>query len=147
MLSLQIILTYKSRLKYGNQKNSWKVSIHCKTPMVGCVEPTSESRPCEEIKMGILVTVGQLLLSVRLAEESGWLRIPAQRSTSSRELLGIWWVPLISRDGDGHQCKACHPSIWSPLQTSSVCWSEEDFGELGFHYQEFVCDLNEPLNL
>lgn len=32
MLSLQIILTYKSRLKYGHQKNSWKVSINCKTP-------------------------------------------------------------------------------------------------------------------
>lgn len=30
MLSLQIILTYKSRLKYGNQKNSWEVSMAVK---------------------------------------------------------------------------------------------------------------------
>lgn len=57
MLSLQIILTYKSRLKYGNQKNRWKVSINCKTPVVGFVKPPSESRPREEMEMGILVTL------------------------------------------------------------------------------------------
>lgn len=73
MLSLQIILTYKSSLKYGNQKNSWNVSIHCKTPRVVFVTPSTESRPCEEMEMSVLVTVGQSVLSVWSAEASQWL--------------------------------------------------------------------------
>lgn len=52
MLSLQIILTYKSRLKYGNQKNSWKVSINCKTPVVVLVKPASDRGRSSRVKKG-----------------------------------------------------------------------------------------------
>lgn len=125
MLSLQIIWTYKSRLNYGHQKNSWKVSINCKTPLVGIARPAGECQPRENMETGILVTlwVGDWYVSRDRAT-----RILARRSGSLGELRSNWWVPLISRDANSHQCEACHPSTWGPLQTSSACWSEEDLG-------------------
>lgn len=66
---------------------------------------------------------------------------------SPPELLSIWHISLISKGGRGHQYKVDHQSIWGLLQTLPVSWSEEDFKESAFHYQDLVCDQNKPLNL
>lgn len=58
---------------------------------------------------------------------------------------GLSYLSL--RKADPHQYKVDHQSIWGLLQTFLVSCSEEDFGELAFHYQDLICDQNKPLNL
>lgn len=146
MLTLQIILTHKSRLKYGNQKNSWKVSINCKTPVGVSVKPASESQAWEEMRWVFWSHCG--VAAVRLQAGRGeWVTEDSSMEIrSSREPLSVWWIPLSPRMAVVTH-KACHPSIQILLQTSSVCWSEGRLWGSGLHYQDFVCDPNKPLNL
>lgn len=74
-------------------------------------------------------------------------RCSSRNHRSPPELLSIWRISLIWRGGRGHQYKVGHQSTWGLLQTLPASWSEEGFKESAFHYQDLVCDQNEPLNL
>ena len=128
MLSLQIILTYKSRLKYGNQKNSWKVSINHKTPVVVFVKSASESWAWKEMKWVFLSHCGAV--AVRLQAGRGeWVTEDSSIETeSSWEPLSTWWISLISEDSSGHPYKVCHPSTQKLLQTSCLLIGGETLG-------------------
>ena len=152
MLSLQIILTYKSRLKYGNQKNSWKVSINHKTLVVVFVKSASESWARKEMKW-VFQSRSGWLLGCRLAEERGWLRIPAQRLRAPKSRWALGESPLSPRTAVVIRTKSAihqprgffrHPVCWSEgrlwgirLALSGLClWSEQATEPSTFHLAE-----------
>lgn len=128
MLSLQIILTYKSRLKYGNQKNSWKVSINHKTPVVVFVKSASESWARTEMKWVFLSHSGAVAAMLQPGRGEWVTEDSSTETESSWEPLSTWWISLISEDSSGHPYKVCHPSTQKLLQTSCLLIGGETWG-------------------
>lgn len=129
MLTLQIILTHKSRLKYGNQKNSWKVSINRKTPVGVSVKPASESQAWEEMRW--VFWSHCVVAAVRLQAGRGeWVtEDPSMEIGSFREPLSIWWIPLSPRMAVvTHTKPAIHQSRFFFRHPLSVD-QREDFGD------------------
>lgn len=146
MLSMQIILTYKSRLKYGNQKNSWKVSINHKTPEVVFVKSASESWAWEEMKWVFQPLWGSGCWAAGWQRRVGdcgfqhrdWeLRRAAEPLVNLPYLRGQQWSSIQSL------------SSINPEASSDILSADRrgDLGESDLHYQDFVCDPNKPLNL
>lgn len=99
-------------------------------------------------------TGGQLLLSVRLAEDNGGLggfppRAPQQDLRAGRAFGEFYLSPrtaaAVDRKPAIHQSGVFfrHPLSVDQRKTLGGRGGRES----GFHYQDFVCDLNKPLNL